>query len=211
MKACIGSGFVSVFVNGSPIEDFNVKRGLRQRDPLALFLFLFVTEGLAGMVRSVVEKGHFVGYLVNDNIFFLVFQFADDTIMLCEASRSNLWTIKTIFLSFELVSGLRVNFFKSCLFGVNTYVCFLNSASEFLFCHVGKLRFKFLGIPIAASPRRCSTWDPIVLALMKKLQSWRGCFLSISGRVTLINSMLNSLPLYFFLILQIFKKSFEEY
>lgn len=59
MKACIGSGFVSVFVNGNPIEDFNVKRGLCQQDPLALFLFLFVTEGLAGMVRSVVEKRSF--------------------------------------------------------------------------------------------------------------------------------------------------------
>lgn len=39
MKACICSGSISVLVNGSPTEDFEVKRGLCQGGPLAPFIF----------------------------------------------------------------------------------------------------------------------------------------------------------------------------
>lgn len=149
------------------------------------------------MVRSVVDKGLFTRYSVNDNISFPILKFANDTILLCEASWDNLWTIKTIFRSFELVSGLKVNFFKSCMLDINTDAHFLNCASDFLSCSVGNLPFKFLGIPVAANPRRTSTWDPIALALKKKIQSWKGRFLSIGERITIINLMLNSLPLHF--------------
>jgi len=37
-----------VLVNGCPTKEFIAKRGLHQEVPLALFLFLIVTEGLAG-------------------------------------------------------------------------------------------------------------------------------------------------------------------
>lgn len=59
-----------------------------------------VTEGLAGLVRFAVDKGHLVGYKVNDNISFPLLQFANDTILIYEASQSNLLAIKTIFRSF---------------------------------------------------------------------------------------------------------------
>lgn len=51
VKECLGSSSVSVLVNGSPTNEFTPTRGLRQRDPMAPFLFLIVVEGLAGLVR----------------------------------------------------------------------------------------------------------------------------------------------------------------
>lgn len=76
----------------SPIEDFKVKRGLRQGDPLTPFLFLVVAERLASLVKSAVGKlGLFYGYSISENISFPLLQFANDTILLCEASRTNFW------------------------------------------------------------------------------------------------------------------------
>jgi hypothetical protein len=60
-------------------------------------------------------------------------QFADDTIMLGEGTRENLWTIKTLLRSFELVSGLKINFVKSKLYGVNVASDFLAAGSALLF------------------------------------------------------------------------------
>lgn len=107
-----------------------------------------------------------------------------------------MWCIKVILRGFELVSGLKGNFFKSNLFGLNLEDYFLHAASIFLFCCIGSIPLKFLGIPIAANPRRCSTWTPVVNALRKRLSSWSGRHLSTGGRVTLINSVLTNMPLY---------------
>lgn len=45
--------------------------------------------------------------------------YADDSMVFREPCGENLWSIKAILWSFELVSGLRVNFNKSKLFGIN--------------------------------------------------------------------------------------------
>jgi hypothetical protein len=198
MRACIFNSSMSVLVNGSPTEDFTVGRGLRQGDPLSPFLFLIAAEGLAGLMRRAVALGKFKGYQVSDNIQFQMLQFADDTIILGEGTRENLWTIKTLLRSFELVSGLKINFIKSKLYGVNVVPSFLEVGSAFLSCRSDTLPFKFLGIPVGANPRRRATWKSIVEKMEKRLSSWSSHHLSYGGRVTLINSVLSSLPLYFF-------------
>jgi len=42
---------VSVLVNGSPTKEFIPKKGLREEDPLAPFLFLIIAEGLVRVYR----------------------------------------------------------------------------------------------------------------------------------------------------------------
>lgn len=39
MKRCVFGGSISVLVNGSPTEEINIERGLKQGDLLAPFLF----------------------------------------------------------------------------------------------------------------------------------------------------------------------------
>jgi hypothetical protein len=198
MRACIFDSTMSVLINGSPTVDFKVARGLRQGDPLSPFLFLIVVEGLAGLMRRAVDIGKFKGYQVNSNIRFQMLQFADDTILMGEGTQANLWTIKTLLRSFELVSGLKINFVKSKLYGVNIDPIFLAAGATFLSCRSEVIPFKFLGIPVGANPRRKETWKPVVDAMSKRLCSWNSRHLSYGGRITLINSVLSSLPLYFF-------------
>lgn len=195
---CVCSKSISVLVNSSPTKEFVAGKGLKQGDPLAPFLFLIIAEGLTGLVTKAVDVNLFKGYVINNSISFPILQFADDTILMCEGNRYNLWCLKSILRTFELASGLRVNFSKSNIFGINVSNDFLAVASCFLHCCIGHFPFKFIGIPIGANPRRASTWKPIVEATRKQLSTWKGRQLSIGGRITLINSTLSSLPLYFF-------------
>lgn len=74
----------------------------------------------------------------------------------------------------------------------------MKAASMFLACCIGKASFKFLGIPVGANPRRYHTWELVIKAMKQKLSSWKSKQLSIGGRITLINAVLSSMPLYFF-------------
>jgi hypothetical protein len=112
-----------------------------------------------------------------------------------EGNWDNLWIIKTVLRSFEIVSGLKVNFHKSKHYGINLDDSFLGASSSFLHCEVISIPFRFLGIPVGANPQRKATWSPIVDIVRKRLSVWNGRNLSIGGRVTLINSVLSSLLL----------------
>ncbi|PNX71591.1 cysteine-rich receptor-like protein kinase, partial [Trifolium pratense] len=83
MRACIFESSISILVNGRPIEDFKVGRGLHQGDPLSPFLFLIVV-GLASMVKKAVDVVRLRGFKVNANLHFQLLQFADDTIIMGE-------------------------------------------------------------------------------------------------------------------------------
>lgn len=68
-----------------------------------------------------------------------------------------LWTLKAMLTGFELTSGLKVNFSKSCLLGINVSGDFMEMACNFFNCTEGTLPFKYMGLQIGANPRRMST------------------------------------------------------
>jgi hypothetical protein len=98
---------------------------------------------------------------------------------------------------FEIVSGLKVNFHKSLLVGINTQLTWLEEAAEVLNCKVGALPFKYLGLPVGGDHRREGLWKPVVDAVRNRLSKWNNRHLSIGGRIVLLKSVLYALPVYF--------------
>jgi hypothetical protein len=121
----------------------------------------------------------------------------DDTLFIGEACVENLWSMKIILRWFELALGLKVNFSKSRLIGVNVPTNFLERAASFLHCKIGSLPFVYLGLPVGANPRRVATWEPVVKTIEKRLFSWRNQYISLGGRVILINLVLSSIPVFY--------------
>jgi hypothetical protein len=204
IRACVFTGSMSVLVNGSATEEINIQRGLKQGDPLAPFLFLLVAEGLGGLMKKAVDLNRFKGFAVGSNgVNVSHLQYADDTLCIGEASIDNLWTLKAILRAFELVSGLKVNFSKSCVLGVNVSEDFMRLASTFLNCKVGVVPFKYLGLPVGANSRRASTWEPMLQALRNRLGGWGNKYISLGGRIVLLNAVLNAIPIFYLSFLKI--------
>jgi hypothetical protein len=130
-------------------------------------------------------------------------QYADDTLFIGDACVENLWCIKAILRWFELMSGLKVNFSKSRLMGVGLDDAFLLVASNFLNCKLGKIPFIYLGLPVGANHRKVVTWEPVIEILKNRLHSWKNRFVSLGGRVILINSVLAAIPLFYLSFLKI--------
>jgi hypothetical protein len=95
-----------------------------------------------------------------------------------------------------MMSGLKVNFHKSLLVGMNIADSWLNEAASILHCKVGKVPFLYLGLSIGGDPRKLAFWDPVLHKIKSRLMGWQSRFLSFGARLVLINSVLTSLPVY---------------
>ena len=57
--------------------------------------------------------------------------------------------------------------------------------------------FTYLGFPLGDHMNRCFAWKPVVKKIENRLASWKAKILFRAGRLTLIKSVLNNLPVYF--------------
>ncbi|XP_068483176.1 uncharacterized protein [Phaseolus vulgaris] len=175
IKCCLESASVSVLVNGSPTREFLPRKGLRQGDPLAPFLFLIVAEELAGVSRMAEEKQLIDSLEVGKpKVKVNMLQFADDTLFFYEANTKSVFNIKAILLCFELAFGLKVNFLKSIIGGTglsqNSLLCF----ATILNCKVMRTPFTYLGLPVGGCHKRGDFWNGVVVRVQGKLSRWKG-------------------------------------
>lgn len=88
----------SILLNGAPFGLFKASRGLRQGDPLFLFLYVLITEILTRIIRREEERGLIHGIKIAraaHSIFNLLF--ADDVMLFCRANEGKRENCTTAF------------------------------------------------------------------------------------------------------------------
>ena len=200
IKACITIVRFSIIVNGSPVGFFESSRGLRQGDPLSPLLFLLIMEVLSRMLKKTENCGLLRGFLVGPTNSIGVrishLLFADDTILFCDASRDQLLSIRLALTCFQAFTGLKVNAGKSEIVLIGE-VGNIDALATILYCRVGSLLLKYLGMPLGTPYKTTSMWNPILERMEKKLSGWKRLYLSKESRLTLVKSTLSSLPSYY--------------
>ncbi|KAL6346450.1 hypothetical protein AAG906_033246 [Vitis piasezkii] len=83
---------------------------------------------------------------------------------------------------------------------------------------LGKFRFKinlekapfhvewplsYLGLPLGGNPKTIGFWDPVIERISRRLDGWKKAYLSLGGRMTLIQSCLSHIPSYFLSLFKI--------
>ena len=195
---CISTARFSVLVNGTPCGFFASSRGLRQGDPLSPLLFIIVMEALSKLLAWAQDGGYISGFDIGrvNHISISHLLFADDTLILCGATRDQLWHLKCVFGWFQAISGLKINLGKSELVPVGT-VPEVEDLAAVLGCKVATLPMSYLGLPLGSSFKDKTIWNGIVEKMEFRLASWKRMYLSKGGRVTLIKSTLSNIPTYY--------------
>ncbi|KAJ0611749.1 putative RNA-directed DNA polymerase [Helianthus annuus] len=156
-------------------------------------------EALSASFRKAEEIGAVTGFrLPNNGPSLSHLLFADDALVVGEWSEVSICNVVRILRCFHICSGLRINLSKSSIIGVGIGDADLASSAMAFGCRVEKLPFKYLGLPVGANMNRISNWRTVIELFESRLSLWKASLLSIGGRLTLIKSVLQSLPLYFF-------------
>lgn len=56
-------------------------------------------------------------------------------------------------------------------------------------CIIDELPGTYLGIPLGNCVKSKQIWDPVVQRVNQRLATWKGCYLSKGGRITLITAL----------------------
>lgn len=186
-------------MNGSLEGFFSSKRGLRQGDPLSPFVFLIVMEGLNQMFQKAKERGFLKGFNAttgeNSGTEITHLLYADDSLVFCNADINQVKYLRTILVIFEAVSGQCVNWNKSVLFPVNK-VDNIQVLARVRGCEVGSLSTVHLGLSLGAKSKALEIWNGVIERCEKRLSNWKRQYLSLDGKIILVNSVLDALPTY---------------
>jgi hypothetical protein len=193
----VSGGQTAININGEIGPYFRNARGVRQGDPLSPILFDFMVDSLAAMISKANAAGHVKGvvsHLIPGGVTHL--QFTDDTLLLIEPSDLGIANLKLLLLSFENMSGLKINLSKSEVVIVGTPDAERARMANLLNCRLGAFPITYLGLPVSDKVLRISDWNFLTDKVGHRVDPWQGLFLVSTGRLELTNSCLSSLPMF---------------
>lgn len=190
VMSCISGCMLSVKVNGSLEGFFKARSGLRQGDPMSLYLFVLSMEVLSSVLRRQTAMPGFKFHWATKDLAISHLVFADDILMFCYGDSSSVES---------LLQGL--NFFASCsglIPNVHKSQCFFSSMNSDIVDHIlsisgfqqGSLPIKYLGLPLLSTRLNYRDCMPLIVRIKARIDSWSNKSLNHAGRFQLIQVVL---------------------
>ncbi|CAM8979923.1 unnamed protein product [Rhodiola kirilowii] len=183
-------------INGVITEFFTPMRGLRQGDPLSPYLFIMCTEWLSYKLRALHENRLIKGISIARNAPVITHLFfADDSLLLFEATTATPSIIKDVLTEYEFLAGQRVNYDKSELvLSPNTSDAIKQSFISSLSVSVVEGHNRYLCLPLFLGRKISSSFLPLLDRAYAKSKAWYASTLSCGGREILLKSILLAIP-----------------
>ncbi|XP_050252211.1 uncharacterized protein LOC126698794 [Quercus robur] len=118
-------------------------------------------HALSRMLDAIAILGQFSGFSV------------DDTLTFCDVDSHHLVSLRRILARFEVVSRLKINFLKSELVPIGI-VPNMEELVEILGCRQPSLPLKYLGLPLGATHKYETIWNPVLEKMERRLNGGLG-------------------------------------
>lgn len=200
---CVQTVDYRVCFNGMETETIKPTRGLRQGDPLSLYLFLLVAEGLLGMLKGAEERGEIEGVRVCRGVPMIShLLFADDSLILMHADKKNADNLQAILNRYCANSGQKLSE-SLAFFSGNTPVELKEEVCQALDIMIESLNDKYLGLPAPVRADQTDCFRHLVDRVRQRVNGWREKTLSMGGREVLIKSITQAVPVYAMMVFKI--------
>ncbi|KAL2532641.1 Uncharacterized protein Adt_05992 [Abeliophyllum distichum] len=203
IRRCISECHFSVLLNGRPCGFFPSSRGLRQGDPISPSLFILASDYFSRILTRQYQQIASMAYRHGGDALISHLCFADDMIIFANGQKQSIRRVLQCIEHYERASGQLVNRDKSGISLPRRATIQQIHRLEHLtgFRHQQQ-PFTYLGVPLFKGHRKIFLYDDLIQKVRSRISGWASRLLSPGGRITLIRSVLSSLPLY---LLQILK------
>lgn len=191
---CITTVKMQILWDGELTNSFTLTHGIRQGDSLSPYII----ERLGHGIQNVVFNEHWKPIRLSRRGTPLThLSFADDLLLLAEATCEKARTGNTILENFCQSSGDKVNKEKTQIFfSKNVEPSTAKNISTTNGFSVTNNFGKYLGMPLLHNRVTKATYQEIVDKVDKKLSGRNALHLSLAGRVTLAQSVIQAIPTY---------------
>lgn len=205
----LSSASTRVLINGEPRPPIWHRRGLRQGDPLSPQLFVLAVDVLGHLIRRATHLG-VLQQLHHSRVIPAISLYADNVMIFCHPSPSDIAAIKGILRVFSDASGLQVNYAKS---STTLLRCDSEIAAPIiaqLGCPIVDLPIKYLGIPLTIRRPTAAQLQPVVDRIAGPLPAWKAKLMNKAGRLVFVKAVLGAIPLHQLLVYAPPKKSLKQ-
>lgn len=199
IKACIDKPWIVSLVNDWTTSYFQASRGIRKVCPISPFFYIIMVNTLSRKLKAERNEGTLSGIwpmIRLEQINHAVFAY--DSILLGGAStriaKEFNWTLQ----SFYTILGALINKRKSAVYSWNTEqqtTLWIARILDFA-GYASWDKIQYLGLPLTLGENKASLWNEAIIKIKTKIVAWGRQWLNYAGKLTLIKSILSSLPIY---------------
>ena len=172
----------SVKVNGYKTADFSIERGVRQGCPLSALLYVLCAEVLGIAIRA---NRNIVGYKHGNNNEHKISQYADDMTVYIRTMAS-LLELFSLLNKYERATNAKLNVTKTEGLWVGSW---RDNKEKPLGIKWTNTSVKFTGVYVGNDRDECSLigFSEVIDKVKAKFAYWKGKYLSLKGRIQVLN------------------------
>lgn len=196
IMTCVTTISYLTVVNGNASQAFEAAKGLRKRDPISPFLFAIAMEYLSRSLNGLKDDKNYKFHPKCSKMEITHLSFADDLLIFSRGDLESITALQKCFSNFSQASRLQANAAKSSIYFGGVLPVIKQQILQELGYSVGKLPFKYLGIPLSSKKLSLLQWYPLVERIMARINSWTTRKLSYAGRSQLVQTVLSGVQSY---------------
>nr|XP_017239981.1 PREDICTED: uncharacterized protein LOC108212778 [Daucus carota subsp. sativus] len=176
---------------------FPCKSGLRQGDPLSSYLFVISLEVLTALLAYQIQNAeHFSFHWRTDQMKLSHVIFADDLFLFCKGESQSINLLLDAVMQFSTWSSLNLSPSKCRGFFCNVPENIINDTLQRYGFSRGALPITYLGLPLITSRLNNQICTPLIQKICTKIDCWTTRILRYSGRLQLLNTVLQGVQGY---------------
>lgn len=175
----------------------NSYMGVSQGDPLSPILFVFAQQVFSTNFKRDIIQNKIVAYKADRGELSISHLFyVDDMLRFTNGSACSLNNLMKLINSCEQSSGQMVNIAESAFYVSTKSTSKIPHVKRITGISPKQFPVTYLGVLVFFGERKMVYFEHLIDKVRRVLEGWKAMLLSFSGRLTLIKSVLTSLPIY---------------